>query len=87
MTDLYSIVGVAIKSQIYNELLIVIVITNLSSFAFSEITIFRGFLPLYVRLRGYNFRYITNMSWSVNLLCVLRNHVRLFYIFAPLPNK
>ena len=54
MTDLYFIVGVAIKSQIYNELLIVIVITNLTSFAFSEITIFRGFLPVYGRLIGFN---------------------------------
>ena len=49
MTDLYSIVGVAIKSQIYNGLLIVIVITDITSFAFSEITIFRGFLQLYGR--------------------------------------
>ena len=47
MTDLYLIVGVTIKSQIYNEVLIVKVITNLSSFAFSEITIFRGFIQLY----------------------------------------
>ena len=54
MTDLYFIVGVAIKSQIYNESLIVIVITNITSFAFSEITIFRGFLPLYGNWLGYN---------------------------------
>ena len=49
MTDLYFIEGVPIKSQIYNESLIVIVITNITSFAFSEITIFRGFLQLYGR--------------------------------------
>ena len=47
MRDLYFIVEVAIRSQIYNEVLILNVITNLSSFPFSEITIFRGFLPLY----------------------------------------
>ena len=47
MKDLYFIVGVTIKSQIYNEVLILNVITNLFSFPFSEITISRGFLPLY----------------------------------------
>ena len=47
MTDLYFIVEVAINSQIYNEVLIVKEITDLSSFAFSEITIFRGFIQLY----------------------------------------
>ena len=62
MTDLYLIVGVTIKSQIYNEVLIVKVITNLSSFAFSEITIFKGFIQLYGLQRCYTARYITNMS-------------------------
>ena len=54
MTDLYFIVGLVRKSPIYNELLIVKVITNLTSFAFSEITIFRGFLPVYGRFIGFN---------------------------------
>ena len=47
MRDLYFIVEVATRSQIYNEVLIVKEITNLSSYAFSEITIFRGFIQLY----------------------------------------
>ena len=62
MTDLYFIVGVAIKSQIYNELLIVIVITNLTSFAFSEITISEVFFQYTEGLLALTYRYVTNMS-------------------------